>query len=37
MLVVVLMVFAFAADFMIRPYIMSDEIMTLCDHRKKLY
>ena len=37
MLVIVLMVFAFAAGFMIRPYIMSDKIMTLSDHRKKPY
>jgi hypothetical protein len=29
--------FAFAAGFMVRPYIMSDKIMTLYDHRKKPY
>jgi hypothetical protein len=37
MLVIVLMVFAFAAGFMIRPHIVSDKIMTLSDHRKKPY
>ncbi len=37
MLVIVMMVFAFAAGFMIRPYIMSDKIMTLSDQRKKPY
>jgi hypothetical protein len=37
MLVIVLVVFAFAAGLMVRPYIMSDNIMTLSDHRKKPY
>ena len=37
MLIVVLMVLAFAAGFMVRPYIMSDRVMTLSDYRKKPY
>jgi len=37
MLTIVLMIIAFAAGFMVRPYIMSDKIMTLSDHRKKPY
>jgi hypothetical protein len=37
MLVIVLMVFAFAAGFMVRPYMLPDIIMTLSDYRKKPY
>jgi hypothetical protein len=37
MLTIVVMILAFAAGFMVRPYIMSDKIMTLSDYRKKPY
>ena len=36
-IIVVMIILAFAAGFMVRPYIMSDKIMTLSDHRKKPY
>ena len=37
MLIIVLMILAFAAGFMVRPYISPDRIMTLSDYRKKPY
>jgi hypothetical protein len=37
MLVIVLMVFAFAGGFMVRPYMLPDIIMTLSDYRKRPY
>jgi hypothetical protein len=37
MLIIVLMIIAFAAGFMVRPYILPDRVMTLSDYRKKPY
>jgi hypothetical protein len=37
MLTAVAMIFAFAAGFMVRPYIWPDRVMTISDHRKKPY
>ena len=37
MLIIVVMILAFAAGFMVRPYILSDRIMTLSEYRKKPY
>ncbi len=37
MLTIVAMILAFAAGFMVRPYLLPDRIMTLSDYRKKLY
>jgi len=37
MLTIVLMIIAFAAGFMVRPYILPDRVMTLSDYRKKPY
>ncbi len=37
MLIIVVMVLAFAAGFMVRPYILPDRVMTLSDYRKKPY
>ena len=37
MLTIVLMIIAFAAGFMVRPYILPDRVITLSDYRKKPY
>ena len=37
MLIIVVTVLAFAAGFMVRPYIWPDTIMTLSDYKKKPY
>jgi hypothetical protein len=37
MLIIVVMILAFAAGLMVRPYIWPDRIMTLSDYKKKPY
>lgn len=37
MLTIVVMVLAFAAGFIVRPYIWPDRVMTLSDYKKKPY